>query len=1573
MNPKVTRVARWIGKGLGIVVVSVVLIVGGALALLQTPWAQQHVARIASEQADKSIKGRVEVRLDGSLSLVGLSKVSVRLLPEDPSDAAPLAELSNVRAGWDLWGLVKSLVGSEPLFVGIDQVEVESLFVDLRTDDEGALALSKAVELAEPSEPQPESSGPSPYVNLERLDIYGVRILLPQSNAAVSTDDSLAVATQQLASIDRVSATFDMRNGMFATVGMSSIEAPIPGQPNIFYGDLAASGYMDDSDVATANVVVTGEVDGLPIRIDGAYDDERWVATVDAEGAPEAWRSAVPGLEPAVPLGLSVAAAGDLKQAVVGARLNAARSAITTNLDVTFSPLATSGALLVRDVDPQLFTAAAPAGRVNTAAQFEARTEPQSAKLHLELRESWIDGNPIPDFDLQARLLGERVDFQLNATDDSGLRLEGFVENRPDALSFEVNGRAEQLPEYPGSLSRGAFDVTDLTLSARGALRGPAQTMDASLDMYVDRVAVPSAAFVASDLSAQVTARGSLSAPAIDGNVVVHALRMGDVSAAHLKLHAASVFDRGEAKLARSELELTTRARLSKDATPRDVALRTTLASLSPLVARETALEVADDERKLSASVAEVRVGEGVSIEDVSVTGVGEVNGRVEMKGSAIDATLQTKELELDKLSQLFAPLLPRLMGQVTANVGLKAKGSRVASAYVYMRSRNVGVDDRAADEVEASLVVERDVLSGTVSAQRGESIVRLDVRDADLGRMRRAAAANMSSPDVLVENFRGYAVATVMAHSRDFPELEKAIGEVHVEGIAQSQVIVEQRDDLALRLSSMVKLRDVNVRQVEPRLPAPNDNPPDKAIDPELNKQEAGWEVNGLTADFTSVYDGASGELAMSLEASDQQRSSPILVASLTTKLLLEQLNDRLATAAENLPIEGSLTIPEATLDSLPGSSFLPTGVTASIGANVVFRGTVSSPHVSGALRVEDLQVSSTNQSFPVSLVLQAEASKQAVDAQFELTHDELVLIDGNVEGAPLTNDWRATARIDRLPLGRLPYVRDYGVTGVVSGDIAFDNEAANPSLVANIEAKDVRAYGETIPRAVLNAKLEAGKGQLVADVQQPSGRARLMAQATSKSGALADYRPTKVRLETRSFQIRPLLAALQESVSDLSGTLDGDVEVAFTGAATEATGEVELTDGLVLIPALGKQVHDIGLTLRAAPGKLELARLEAKVERGEIRGKGKLSYTPAGRLVAELNLDLPKNRRLPIANKGRNVAEASGRIDVTASAAVGEETKINVNVPELDVYFSDSATDKVMDSESPSFVSLGTYLPDGHYVRYTGAKDAIKAAKQTSAAVSKGTPAKSTNPTDNKQTRVTITLGRKVWLHHGTSTFAGVDGIIIADLGDATRLSGSLNLAEGRIDIQGRVFDIRPGTVVFHGESPPNPDVVAEAAWTSPSGYTVIATYRGSVTNGKVVLRSEPPLSYGEILNVLLFDDPEGSGGSDGSPGAGDVAATVASAGLSKSLTSLTDLDVQASMDTDAAGSPRPELGIRISPRLAVQVAYVLDPSAALSQPPDRAFVSFDWRLSNSWTLETALGDHGSAATDVTWKYRY
>lgn len=1555
MVNKVRRVATWTAKGIGLVLALVALVFVGALAALQTRWGQRYVAQIASEQADKALKGRVEVRLEGSLSLFGLSEVSVSLLPEDVRDAAPLVVVSNLRAGWDLWALLRSLVGSQPLVVGIDAVEVESLLVDLRKDPDGELALNKAVALAEPSGPEPESTSPTPYVNLEQLDIFDVRILMPPTTEAPPADAVAEPTAQQVARIDRVHATFDMRHGMFATVTASSVEAPIPGQARTLFGDLSAAGYMDESNVPTANARFDGEVDGVRVALDALYDDGSWVTRGHVDGAQEAWRSAVPGFEPTQPVSADLVAVGDLTAAEADVRARAGRSLVGSLVEVRFDPLVISGDLDLRRVDANAFASAAPTGLVDARATFQGQLEPQSARVQLEVRNSLLEGNSVPDFDLRGTWANERGDFDLKAVDNSGLHLEGFVSVQQRALGFAIRGAAKRLPEYSGTPQLSAFDVRDLTLDAEGTLHTEAKIVDATLKMYVDGLAVPSAAFTVGDLSAEVSAKGSLQAPLLDGNIVAHTLTVGDVSAAHLRLHAVSQVG-GDAKVT-----LTTRTRLSKDAVPRDIALNTSVVSLSPFTAMNTELRIADEERTLLGSVAKLHAGERTEIAGIRVSGVGELGGDAVIGGDTLDAKLRVAALDLGALSHLFSPLVPRLTGQLTANLGITMKGQRLTAAHVFARANGVGVEAYRADELESSLVVKRDLLSGTLSAGQGQTRVRLDLSEVDIGRVRRSLATPEASPGFHLNNFRGGAVATVVASSSDFPELERKLGEIHTSGVVQSQVILRHRADSALSVSSVVRLLDVSVRKVEPALPERAKREYDKATDQALTAHERGWEVSGLTAELVSSYDGTSGEWSSSLAASEQNRAVPILRASMKTTLPVAQLDEHLASRLQRLPIDGVVVIPSTTLDSLPGSSFLPTGIDASVAADLTIRGTLSSPNVVGSLRVEDLQVSANNDSFPVSLLVQGAASKAKVEATVELTHQDLVLVTGSLDGVPEKNEWRTFARVDKLPLGRLPYVRDYGVTGIVSGEFKLDGSAANPSLMATMEASDVAAYGEILPKVTVSAKLQDGDGELVADVQQRSGGVYVTATAASPSGQLPDYRPRKLKLEARSFQIRPLLVAMQDAVSDLSGKLDGLVEVTFAPGSTAATGKLKLSEGLILVPALGKHIHDAKFTIEAAPGKLQLTDLDAKVERGEIRGSGNVSYTPAGKLMAELNLELPKNRRLPISNKGRNVAEASGRVGVRASLAPGEDTKIDVDVPELDVYFSDTATDKVMSTESPTFVALGTYLPDGHYVRYASAKDAAKVPSGPGA------------NTSSQPTLVTVNLGKKVWLHHGTSTFAGIDGQLVASIDETTRLSGALNLAEGRIDIQGRVFDIRPGTVVFHGESPPNPDVVAEAAWTSPSGYTVIATYRGSVTNGKVVLRSEPPLSYGEILNVLLFDDPEGSGGSDGSPGAGDVAATVASAGLSKSLTSLTDLDVQASMDTDAAGSPRPELGVRLTPRLAVEVAYVLEPSAALSQPPDRAFVSFDWRLSNAWTLETTLGDHGSAATDVTWKYRY
>ena len=154
---------------------------------------------------------------------------------------------------------------------------------------------------------------------------------------------------------------------------------------------------------------------------------------------------------------------------------------------------------------------------------------------------------------------------------------------------------------------------------------------------------------------------------------------------------------------------------------------------------------------------------------------------------------------------------------------------------------------------------------------------------------------------------------------------------------------------------------------------------------------------------------------------------------------------------------------------------------------------------------------------------------------------------------------------------------------------------------------------------------------------------------------------------------------------------------------------------------------------------------------------------------------------------------------------------------------------------------------------------------------------------------------------------------------------MQGRLELRDGTLDVQGKLFDIERGLVTFSGD-PSNPNVAATARWDSPLGYSVYAEYSGDIENGKITLRSEPPLNQDEIASLLMFGDPEGSVGT----GSGDtnsaatavgVAGDTAARGINKALSDLTELDVAARIDT-STGTSRPELVVQLSPRVSAKV---------------------------------------------------
>jgi translocation and assembly module TamB len=237
-----------------------------------------------------------------------------------------------------------------------------------------------------------------------------------------------------------------------------------------------------------------------------------------------------------------------------------------------------------------------------------------------------------------------------------------------------------------------------------------------------------------------------------------------------------------------------------------------------------------------------------------------------------------------------------------------------------------------------------------------------------------------------------------------------------------------------------------------------------------------------------------------------------------------------------------------------------------------------------------------------------------------------------------------------------------------------------------------------------------------------------------------------------------------------------------------------------------------------------------------------------------------------------------------------------------------------------------------------------------------------------------VIVELGA-VRVEKGQQAEVALGGEVRATLGDELDVKGKIEARRGELDISGKKFEIERGTVTFTGGKPDDPTISAVARYDSPDGYTVYAEYTGTVSQGKLRLRSEPPLSQDEILTLLLFGTPDGSIGA-GSGGnslatAVSVAGGTATQGLNRALSDVTDLDVSARIDT-STGAPRPELVLQLSSRVAARVTQALgEPTPG--QSPDRTFLTVELRLASSWSLSTMIGDRGASAVDLIWRRRY
>ena len=403
-----------------------------------------------------------------------------------------------------------------------------------------------------------------------------------------------------------------------------------------------------------------------------------------------------------------------------------------------------------------------------------------------------------------------------------------------------------------------------------------------------------------------------------------------------------------------------------------------------------------------------------------------------------------------------------------------------------------------------------------------------------------------------------------------------------------------------------------------------------------------------------------------------------------------------------------------------------------------------------------------------------------------------------------------------------------------------------------------------------------------------------------------------------------------------------------------------MDLEDGVAQVAAVGQRFDRIKARLTLEPGKAKLEQLSARATSGQLDVTGEARFAGLELTSAEGHVRMSKSDKVALSVSGTEVGEMYGAVDVRLTPnPTTHENLLKVDVPNLHVGVTDTGSQDLQDLEPAKGVRVGVHRVQGGFVTLP-----LQPLKDSD-------PAKNDHPMV-----VEVHLG-SIELERGDMLKAQLGGQLHVVLGDPLTMTGQIDLKGGKLDVSGKQFEVESGTVTFSGE-PANPTIVATARWDSPDEekHRVYADFTGSAAKGKITLRSEPPLTQDQILSLLLTGSSDGSLG--GGSGGGSSAATAVGAvsgsatqGLNKVLSGISNLDVSTRIDT-STGSARPELVIQISPRVAAQITRALGEPAP-GQPPDLTFLTFDFRLLHSWSLDTLIGDRGESGLDVVWRKRY
>ncbi|HWB15189.1 MAG TPA: translocation/assembly module TamB domain-containing protein [Vicinamibacterales bacterium] len=597
---------------------------------------------------------------------------------------------------------------------------------------------------------------------------------------------------------------------------------------------------------------------------------------------------------------------------------------------------------------------------------------------------------------------------------------------------------------------------------------------------------------------------------------------------------------------------------------------------------------------------------------------------------------------------------------------------------------------------------------------------------------------------------------------------------------------------------------------------------------------------------------------------------------------------------------------------------------------------------------------------------------------------------------------------------------------SGTLDGRVDLSGSLADPVAQATMTIRDGRVADVTFSRVTADVGLRQRRVAINAEIDESPGNRFLV---TGEVPTAADAGPLDVHVQASDISLA-LLQAFTSTVDDVTGRVAMDVRVAGALSAPAVIGTLTLADGHARIVPTGVTYDKAAASVRFDGHRALVDRLTLSDDDGHVMtatGGGDLFTAAAGGRSFDLRVQSQAFHVLR--NDLGEVeisADAHAEGDIAAPRVTGT-ISINRGRIELDELLRElSPGTTAPTSPAGSASANGATTPPAGTTANAAAAPATSGPRPVAAGASpapappinvpasvRAPGAPSTPPPVPAQasaettpappadtglfSRATLDLdvklpdnvvlrGRNLKTSSGSLGLGNVNLTVGGDFhirkaaGRSPVIVGEVQTVRGFYEFQSRRFDIvRGSAVTFRGIEPINPSLNVTGE-RDISGVVARVQVTGTAKRPRLQLSSDPPLDEGDVLSLIVFNQPMSQLGQgeqvDLLQRAGDLALSALATPLANSIGRALDVDLFEIRAPSAGSAGEVNVGRQVSERLFVGFRQEIGDA-------DASRLSFEYRLTDTLRVLTSIAqgadrakrsrDREAAGVDLQYVLRY